>query len=49
LGFSQITQTTPRRFTILHLAQIFRTEDLTFIAFSPALRPSDMFARPAYL
>src|SRR2546422_1172034 len=39
LGFSQITRTTPRLFTILHLAQIFRTDDLTFIQSSPFQAP----------
>src|SRR2546425_8758026 len=31
-GFSQITLTTPRRRTILHLAQILRTDERTFMA-----------------
>src|SRR5512147_2975184 len=40
LGFSQITRTTPRRTTILHLLQILRTEDRTFMFPSPRLLPS---------
>jgi hypothetical protein len=32
LGFSQITRTTPPRLTILHLAQILRTDERTFIS-----------------
>ena len=32
LGLTQITRTTPLRFTILHLSQIFFTEALTFIS-----------------
>jgi hypothetical protein len=31
-GFSQITRTTPLRRTILHFAQILRTEERTFIS-----------------
>jgi hypothetical protein len=38
LGFSQITRTTPFRFTILHLSQIFLTEALTFIIPYPAVK-----------
>jgi hypothetical protein len=33
LGFSQITRTTPRRRTILHLEQIFFTDERTFMEF----------------